>query len=44
MELITTQQNLLDEIKILVTRMLDCFIPKFRLFITEKLKEQCGEH
>lgn len=27
----------------LVTRMLDCFIPKFRVFVTEKLKNICGE-
>ena len=26
----------------LVTRMLDCFIPKFRTFVTEMIKNLCG--
>jgi len=35
--------NLTEEIKILATRMIDCFLPKFRIFVTEKLKEVCGD-
>ena len=31
-----------EEIKMLVTRMLDCFIPKFRTFVTEMIKNLCG--
>lgn len=32
-----------NEVKMFVTKMLDCFIPKFRTFVTEMLKSVCGE-
>ena len=31
-----------DDVKMFVTKMLDCFIPKFRTFVTEMLKAVCG--